>query len=138
MNSATPVWVFLLPLVFIAIGFLISMSRKGSAANAAIGHRRLELTTPATPAEAFAKIRLIGQSGGKWKLDDCDQARGILVLSSGISIGSMGFLYPVFITPNGTGSQIDVGIHSKFIQMGPIVGFNHRKLRDAIEVALSA
>ncbi len=135
MNSQTPMWVYLIPLAMVAVGFLIASQRTGSVASAAVGHRRLELTTTASPAEAFARIALIA---GKYKIDDRDASRGILVLSSGISFGSWGFLYPVFITANGTGSQIDIGIHSKLIQFGPIVGLAHRKLRDAIEAAVSA
>ncbi len=135
MHSQTPVWVYFLPLAVVVVGYLIASQRKGSVASAAVGHRRLELTSAASPAEAFARISLIA---GKYKIDDRDAARGILVVSSGISFGSWGFLYPVFISANGTGSQIDIGIHSKLIQIGPIVGHAHRKLRDAIEAALSA
>jgi hypothetical protein len=55
MHSQTPVWVYFLPLVLVAVGYLIASQRKGSVAGAAVGHRRLELTS-AGAARALAAL----------------------------------------------------------------------------------
>jgi hypothetical protein len=48
----------------------------------------------------------------------------------------VGFLYPVVISPAGTGSRIRIGITSKFIQIGPLVTRAHEQARRAVEGAL--
>ena len=74
---------------------------------------------------------------GKFRADDSDAGAKIVVLASSVSFASMGFLYPVFIHAEGSGSRIVIGCHSKFIQMGPIVGKRHRECVQTIETVLS-
>ncbi len=59
------------------------------------------------------------------------------LLASPVSFFSWGFLYPVFIHAHGSGSRIEVGIQSKFFQIGPVVTKWHRDCVAAIEQAVS-
>ena len=117
-----------------AVGYGIALTRTGKVSGASIGSRRHELHTPATPEQAFAAIRAIGLP---YTIDDADPIRKILVLSSPVTFFSWGFFYPVFLHAEPGGTKIDVGCHSKFLQMGPLVSRAHDNARRAIEAALS-
>jgi hypothetical protein len=136
MHSHTPVWVYFTPLLLVVIGYLVAVSRTGKVAGASMGGRRLEVHTPADPKTAFERILTIG---GKFKVDDRDPEGKILVLSSSVTFGTWGFLYPVYIHPaaDGGGSHILIGIHSKFIQWGPLVTKWHKQCARAIEELLA-
>jgi hypothetical protein len=101
---------------------------------AVLGRRVHEVQTPASPEQAFAAIAAIGKP---YTVDDQEARTKVLVLSSPVTLFSWGFLYPVYLHAEGTGTRIQIGCHSKFFQMGPIVAGAHGKVRDAIERALS-
>ena len=126
-------WIFIL--VGFGIAYTISFLRKGKVAGVSMSSRQHTISSPASPAEVFAALRLIGPP---FKVDDSDAASNILVLSSPVTLFSWGFLYPVFITPGHSGSKIVVGCGSKLIQLGPVVTNAHNKCIAAIEAALSA
>lgn len=127
-------WIFII--IAVGIGYVVAFSRKGKVTGTSMTSRQHDVTSPASPAEAFAALRKIGFP---YKVDDADPSSSMLVLSSPVTFFSWGFLYPVFITPglNG-GSRIVVGCGSKLFQMGPIVTNAHKKCVSAIEAALSA
>jgi hypothetical protein len=133
-NNGLPVWVFLLPLGLVAVGYMIAFTRKGSVRSAHMGSRRLEVHTAADPATAFERLRAMR---GKFTADDSDPNTKMVVLASAVTFFSWGFLYPVTIHANGSGSRIEIGIQSKFIQIGPVVGKWHRDCVAAIEAELS-
>jgi hypothetical protein len=133
-HEVFPMWVFLVPLIVVGVGYAIAFTRKGSVAGASMGSRRLEVHTPASPEQAFERVRTMG---GKFIADDSDPNAKVIVLSSPVSLFSWGFLYPVFIHAEGAGSRIEIGIKSKFVQIGPVVGKWHRDCAAAIEQALS-
>lgn len=124
----------MIPLGLVVVGYLIAFSRKGSVRTASLGSRRLEVHTPADPAAAFERIRAMR---GKFNADDSDANVKIVVLASAVTFFSWGFLYPIYIHAEGSGSRIEIGIQSKFIQIGPIVGKWHRDCVAAVEAALS-
>ena len=132
-NGVNPIIFLLIPLVMVGIGLIVAFSKKGSVAGAQMGSRVLDVHTPADPDTAFAKIKGMG---GLYKVDDSDPSRRVIVLSSSPTMFSWGFLYPVFIQPEGSGSSIQVGIHSKCIQWGPIVTRAHKDVIARIERAL--
>jgi hypothetical protein len=134
MRNGTPVWVFMIPLAMIAVGYMIAFTRKGSVRGVRLGARRLEIHTPADPQAVFGRLR---ELRGKFTADDSDAAAKIVVLASPVTFFSWGFLYPVYIHAEGSGSRIEVGITSKFIQVGPVVTKWHRECVTAIEQALS-
>jgi hypothetical protein len=134
MHNGPPVWIWFLPIIIVLVGYAIAASRVGKVASASLGSRRTDVNTPADPQTAFDRIAAIG---GKFKVDDKDPSTKILVLSSGITFGTWGFLYPVYIHAAGSGSRIEIGCHSKFIQMGPLVTRWHKLCVEAIEEVLS-
>jgi hypothetical protein len=133
-DNGLPVWVFLIPIVMVVIGYAIAFSRKGSVRGTLMGGRRLDIRTPADPQAAFDRIRAMR---GKFTADDSDPQAKIVVLASPVTFFSWGFMYPVYIHAEGAGSRIEIGIASKFIQIGPVVGKWHRDCVAAIEASLS-
>ena len=133
-SSGPPVWIWFVPLALVAVGFLVAAARTGRVASASLGSRRHEIHTPADPQTVFDRITTIG---GKFRVDDRDASAKILVLSSPITFGTWGFLYPVYIHADGAGSRIEIGIASKFIQFGPLVTKWHKQCVAAIEELLA-
>jgi hypothetical protein len=126
---------FAVLLVVIVVGYGIAYTRKGKVASATMGSRTHELHTPATPEQAFEAISRVGRP---FTVDDRDASSKVLVLSSPVTFFSWGFLYPVFLHAEpGGGTKIQIGCHSKFIQVGPIVTRAHTNALQAIEAALS-
>jgi hypothetical protein len=126
--------VALVGLAVMALGLAIAFTRKGDARRAQLGSRRLEVRTAVPPADAFARLVAIA---GRYRVDDRDRDRGVLVLSSNPTFTTWGFLYPVFVRADGKGSLITIGIESRFVQFGPLVGVAHRNCAAEIEAALS-
>ncbi|MFT3700377.1 MAG: hypothetical protein QM831_44945 [Kofleriaceae bacterium] len=132
MQGMQTFWVVFL--IMIGIGYVVAFSRRGRTSMAMPG-RNQTLHHPASPDEVFNALKKIPPP---FKVDDADPGTKIVVLSSPVTFFSWGFLYPVFITPNGAGgSQITVGCTSKLIQMGPIVTNAHNKAVAAVERTLS-
>lgn len=74
------------------------------------------------PDEAFKVVEALPVSAKKYKLGRADATRRRVILTDGITMKSYGYFYPVDIAPDGAGSQITVGIKSKYpLQFGPIV-----------------
>ena len=135
MNQGiNPIYFFIIPLILVTVGYLIAFTKKGKVATVRMGSRVTDVRVPMDPDSVFRKLQGIG---GLYKVDDADPQQHILVLSSGVTLFSWGFLYPVFIRREGSGSVIQVGIQSKFIQWGPIVGRAHRDVVTRIEKVLS-
>jgi hypothetical protein len=132
MQKPIEQWVFvLIPLVIVGLGFLIASMRRGSVSGTHLGSRRHTLHNAADPAMVFERLRAIGHP---YRVDDADPEHRILVLSSPPTFATWGFLYPIVITPDGSGgSQIQLGITSRFIQFGPLVTKWHNKLRDEVQ-----
>ena len=132
-SGVSPV-VFLFPLLLVVLGYAIAFTRKGKVATATLGSRRHELRSNASPQEVFERIKAFR---GKLSVDDMDPGAHILVLSSPVTLFSWGFLFPVFIHAEGAGSRIEIGIHSKFMQYGPVVTRWHRTALEEIQQALT-
>ncbi len=120
----------LIPAVVVGFGLLLASGKRGAVGRTRIGSRRLELHTVADPALVFERIRAIG---APFRVDDADPTLHTLVLSSPPTFTTWGFLYPVTITADGNGTRIEVGIESRFIQMGPLVTRAHKQCLAAIE-----
>ena len=131
-----------LPLIvgisMVAIGFLVAFSRRGKVSSARFDYKAVKLRTAGDPEAVFQRIRELPSMLGKYKLDDEDPGRHILVFSSNPSLFSWGFFYPVVVTATaGGGSEVRVDIQSRFIQFGPVVSHNRQKCADAIEKMLA-
>ncbi len=130
-NSTT---ILLIGLAVTVLAITIALVRRGHARTASLGGRRFEVRTAAAPAAVIALLRTLG---GPYRTDDLDADRGVLVLSSRPTLVTWGFFYPIFIHADGTGSRIEVGIKSRFIQLGPLVTSAHKQCVAAIEAALA-
>ncbi|HVV82482.1 MAG TPA: hypothetical protein VHE35_05355 [Kofleriaceae bacterium] len=122
-----------LGLALVVIGLLVALAKRGRAAGATIGRRKLEVRSAVPADAAFARVR---ELGGGYRTDDADPARGVVVLSSNPTFTTWGFLYPVFVHADGAGSRLEIGIQSRLLQYGPLVGMAHRRCAQAIEAAL--
>lgn len=124
-------WVLI---AFVVLGYVLSFMRKGRVASAKLGSRRKEFFVPADIESAF---RCISAMRGTFTADDRDPATKIVVLSSPVSFMTWGFLFPVYLHATGNGTRIELGCHSKFFQMGPLVSKAHDECEAAIKSALS-
>ena len=122
--------------ITVLIMILVATQRKMPASAAKQTSRRLTLTSPLAPAAVIAKLQQ-----AQWrriKVHDSDAARGVVVLATGVTGFSWGFFYPVFVTPSGSGSTIEIGIKSRIFQAGPVVTNSHKAAVAEIEQALKA
>lgn len=126
------IWIYIL--VGMGVAYAIAFVRKGKV-SMGMTSRREEISSAASPAEAFTALRLIGHP---YTIDDADESSQRLVLSSPVTFFSWGFLYPVVITPTRSGSKIEIGCTSKVFQWGPFVTHAHNKCVAAAQAALSA
>ena len=124
-------WVFfVVPLVVVVIGYLIASTRRGSVSGTRIGSRRHTIHNAADPQLVFDRITAIGHP---FRIDDSDPQTKRIVLSTSPTFGTWGFFYPIEIKASPTGgTQIDIGIASKFVQIGPLVTKWHNKAKDSI------
>jgi hypothetical protein len=129
------------PIAFMAGGLLAStlyvfaFRRKGRVGATQIGASVIRLASPAPPSEVFDVIAAIGPPH---HVDDADQDKLALVLSSRPSVWSYGFLYPVVIHPaDDGGSVLEIGVKSRLIHIGPGMGFAHARCVKAIEALLT-
>jgi hypothetical protein len=124
----------LIPAVVVGLGLLFAFTRRGSVGGTTMGSRRLEVRVPADPQTVFTRLL---QITGRYKVDDSDRDGRIIVLSSSPTFATWGFFYPVIVHPEASGSRIEIGIQSKFIQFGPLVTRAHKQAVTAIEQLLS-
>jgi hypothetical protein len=120
--------------IAVLILILVATRRKMPAGTAAQTSRRMSLTSPLAPAAVIKKLQ-----AARWrriKVHDTDAARGVVVLATGVTGFSWGFFYPVFVTPSGSGSTLEIGIKSRIFQAGPVVTNNHKAAVAEIEQVL--
>ena len=118
-------------LMMIGFAYIVAFMRKGHVRMRMPSSQR-EIDSPASPDEVIARLKLIG---APYRVDAAEGP--IIVLSSGVTFGSWGFLYPVHVHAQGGGSRIIVGITSKVFQIGPLVMRAHTKCVETIEAALA-
>ena len=97
--------VFWIVLIFCGVGYAIAFTRKGSVARDRLGASRIDIHTPADPATVFARLSALS---GRVHVDDKDPQTKILVLSTPVTFFTWGFLYPVYLHAEGSGSAIEV------------------------------
>ena len=122
-------------LVVLVVGYSIAFTKKGNAKTDRMSSRRHEIFSPADIATVYARLSMLAD--GKIRVDDKDDIARIIILSSPVSFGSWGFLYPVYLQATDRGTRIEIGCKSKFIQIGPLVTSWHNKAIAAVERALS-
>jgi hypothetical protein len=122
--------------IFVLVVAIMAMTRKADARTAVVSSRRIDIESPLPPAEAIQRLQT--NPLGRYTLADADPARGVLVFKSSMTIFSWGFFFPVAVTPAaGGGSSVAIGIKSRALQWGPVVGNNHRDFAQAATKALA-
>ena len=120
-------WAVLIgPAVAIAVGYLGERRVRGKVGATKIGRLRIEFRVDADAAVAFATIAAIGEP---YRVDDQDAAMRKLVLSTRLRPARSGFLFPVDLRPDGTGTAITVSVVPKF---GAALGGNRRALKQCV------
>ena len=120
--------------IVVVIMMIVASQKRMPASTAKQTSRRLTLASPLAPAAVIEKL-----NAANWrriKLHDSDPARGVVVLATGMTIFSWGFFYPIFVTRNGSGSTLEIGVKSRVFQAGPVVTNNHKAAVAEIEQAL--
>jgi hypothetical protein len=129
-----PLWLWVFIIGSIVVGYVIALTRKGRVGVTLVGSRRHELFVPLDPDSVFARLQRVDV---RYRIDDADPATKRLVLSSSPSLFTWGFLFPINIRDHaGGGSDIEVGIHSRLVQAGPLVTRAHARCLDDISQAL--
>jgi hypothetical protein len=126
----------MVPLLIAFSPFLVAWGIRVDAKSAKRTARSIMLVSPLAPDAVFEK--LARASCDRCKLVDGDRERRVLVFFSPMRGWSMGFYYPVFITPAGAGSEIEVGLVRRAVQLPHIVNNNHAMCAAEIEKALVA
>jgi hypothetical protein len=128
---------FITTLVGTSIGYIVAATRKASWALKVRPQRMELLSTTVAPGKSLASIVIFAQASG-YKISNLDETENRVVLEEPTSLWSYGFFFPIFISIQSDGSTaISIGIRSKFIQYGPIVGRSHRKCVNGIKAALA-
>jgi hypothetical protein len=128
---------FIATLVGTSIGYIVAATRKASWALKVRPQRMELLSTTVAPGKSLASIVIFAQASG-YKISNLDETENRVVLEEPTSLWSYGFFFPIFISIQSDGSTaISIGIRSKFIQYGPIVGRSHRKCVNGIKAALA-
>lgn len=109
---------------------LFAIRRKGSVATVPMTKRRQIVRTGAPPQHVYGWITQHCPAG--YSVVDTDPGRGLVLLDSRTTFATWGFFYPILVTPEPTGTRVEIGIKSKAIQYGPLVTREHRKLADAV------
>ena len=71
-----------------------------------------------------------------YRIDDADPATNRLVLSRSPTLFTWGYLFPINMRDDIGGSRIEVGIHSKVFQAGPLVTRAHARCVEDLTEAL--
>jgi len=132
----SPSAMLIVAVVILVVGLACALTNRGDARRAERTGRSEMLKTELAPAEA---VRLIAAMQlARYRLADADPSRGVVVFRSRVSLLTWGFLFPVFVSSrHGGGSYVEVGIRSRFLQVGPLVGVAHRAFTRALGIHLT-
>jgi hypothetical protein len=128
----------LVGMVVVTIGLIVAATRKGASAVKNRPKKILAFIAPMPPAEVMKSVIRYGQQSG-YRIDDIANPGWRIILSEKPSFTTWGFFYPVYMTANQQGGTlVEVGIKSRFIQMGPIVTRKHEECFNGIRAAIFA
>jgi hypothetical protein len=108
-------------------------------ASSAVKNQPLDLKrflAPMPLAEVDTCVFHFAQQYG-YHIDDLRLEEGRIILSDSATATSWGFFYPVYLTQETpTTTLVEVGIKSKFIQIGPIPSRHYEKCANGIYAAI--
>lgn len=126
-------------LVVVVIIYGIVALRPVPPIDADFGSEKVSFATTDTPAEAFKIAEALPVSAPNYKLGRADAAKGRVMLSDGMTMGSYGYFYTVDVAPAATGSTVTVNAKSRYPwQFGPIVKKQRDTVRQKLVDALKA
>jgi hypothetical protein len=122
--------------LLITFGLLRGFYARRSYAGRKRPSRILTLTTP-RPWKEVRESLISLSTKGIYKLEEDQPDQQLLTLSSRPTGFSWGFFFPVYGDfAEGGGTQLTIGIESKFIQAGPVVTHHHRKCLGTLKETL--
>ena len=101
-----------------------------------VPNRNTTVTTALPPVQALARIRTM-TAAGKARLEVASERQDLVVLSDAPSLKSFANFYPCFVSAQGSGSQIVVGILPPPPQAGPAVAKRLQRMAEAVRAAVS-
>jgi hypothetical protein len=120
----------------VVLSYVAANFRRGNVHKHFIGTSELHFTTRADPRLAFDTLKQIGRP---YRVDDSDAATLRLVLSSGSTLFSPGFFYPVEIEAADGATKISVGVRGRMPFSGMIqTAHAHKRCLRAIEALFAA
>lgn len=127
MSFQVPLYI----VVLIGLAYVFASFRRGKVSRVSKSGSTRTLQIAADPDLVF---KTLSGPFDRYKVDDADATRRIVVLSIPPSLFAWGFFFPVWIeaSPSG-GSLVEIGIESKLFQWGPIVSRAHTRCVASIE-----
>ena len=125
---------------FMLSGWLLSLFGSGASLLSKRPHRVISFLAKSSPDTVLRQIIAFAKESG-YGVDAVDEASSRAVLSDKMSWRRMsgGFFYPIILTAKGDGvTKVEVGIKSRFLQVGPIVTKEHRRCIGGIKARLRA
>ncbi len=97
--------------------------------------KRVTLTAHLAPAAIIKTLSEALLTKG-YKLEEAED--NFIRFSDEATATSWGFYYPIYLTSKGSHeTELEIGIQSKAMQIGPVVKKHHQKLIEAVKQALS-
>lgn len=128
---------FHVPLYFVALiagAYVIAALRRGKVASAKSSGSVHSVLVAAEPAAVFEALLA---PPDRYRLDDSDREKLVIVLSIAPTLFTWGFFFPIWIKPAPAGGSIvEIGIQSRLFQWGPLVSRAHHRCVDAVESRL--
>jgi len=120
-------------LVIVALSW-IARRRKGSLRTMSNRGGAIRVSSPLPPEQVFERLV---RGVDEFEVEDSDLESNKLLLSSKPTFSTWGFFYPVFISEKtGGGSEVDIAVNSRLIQIGPLVTKWQKKCATAVCSAL--
>ncbi len=123
---------YIVPPLIVAF-YVIAYVRKATVDSAALTRKTIVIESQLAPTDVYKRLTT---GVGKFALEDSDESRCIVLLTTKPSFATWGFFYPVHIVGTGAGSQITVGIRSRLFQVGPLVTSAHKQCVAAVELEI--
>lgn len=87
----------------------------------------------------MAKVVLALVQHGRYEADEISESGDRIVLSEPPTLVTWGFFYPIYVTERGDeGTLVEIGIKSKFVQIGAIPRRAHERFANRLKSALLA
>jgi hypothetical protein len=128
--------VYLIPLWFIAFYVINDQIRKGSLKKTRAQYSDRFFTNH--PPDTTFKAIMAFAIQNRYRVDDMDEKRLAVILNERMTWNSYGSLYPIYVSEEGGGSKVEVGITSKVGKFSLSSPFIQRVLTLRLERMINA